>query len=48
MLAGNPPTLVYFDKKNTPPEDLLKGAVDIMSAVATKYSEIDDGEEERA
>ncbi|MGI6238872.1 MAG: transcription-repair coupling factor [Christensenellales bacterium] len=37
LLGGNPPTLVYFDKKGMAAEDLLKGAVEVVGAVVADY-----------
>ena len=36
MLGGNPPTLVYT-KKNAAPEELLRGAVDVMQKVIADF-----------
>lgn len=44
LMGGNPPTLVYFDKKNTPAEALLSGAVDVLSAVVKDF--LSESEEE--
>ncbi len=45
FMGGNPPTLVYFDRKNMAAEELLKGAVDVMSAVVEDF--LADAEEEK-
>lgn len=40
LLGGNPPTLVYFDKRNTPAEELIKGSVSVMTAVVKDFEEL--------
>ena len=40
LLGGNPPTLVYFDRRNTPAEELVKGAVGVMTAVVKDFEDL--------
>ena len=40
LLGGNPPTLVYFDRRNTPAEELVKGAVGVMTAVVKDFDDL--------
>ena len=39
LMGGNPPTLVYFDKPRQGVEELMKGALAVMSQVVQDYEE---------
>ena len=40
LLGGNPPTLVYFDRPKQSAEEIIKGAVSIMSAVVEDFENL--------
>ena len=44
MQGGNPPTLVYF-KRGKAPEELLRGAVDVMQKVVSDYLSGEENED---
>jgi len=40
VLINNPPTLVYFDKPKMSAEELIKGAVDVMTGVVDTFEKL--------
>ncbi|MBQ4089289.1 MAG: transcription-repair coupling factor [Clostridia bacterium] len=40
VLGNNPPVLVYFDKPKMGPEDLIKGAVTVMTEVVEEFENL--------